>query len=138
MTERIEPTMKNSNGHTPADIDMEHELGQLLQTASVAPQSLPPMVKKVDDLGKMSGEAIMAQYEAAARSVEEMGEEVKERIAKLEAAMLECHKDMRLITEAAVFIREKGMAMQAQIEKASAVSHDIRTAVDEFKRKMGA
>ena len=135
MTEQIEPTMKNSNGHTPADIDMEHELGQLLKTAS---QPLVPMVKKVDDLGKMSGEAIMAQYEAAARSVEEMGEDVKERIAKLEAAMEECHKDMRLITEAAVFIREKGTAMRAQIEKASEVSNDIRSAVDEFKRKMGA
>jgi uncharacterized coiled-coil DUF342 family protein len=135
MTERIEPSMKNSNGHTPADIDMEHELGQLLKTAS---QPLVPMVKKVDDLGKMSGEAIMAQYEAAARSVEEMGEEVKERIAKLEAAMEECHKDMRLITEAAVFIREKGTAMRAEIEKASEVSNDIRSAVNEFKRKMGA
>lgn len=137
MTERIEPTMKNSNGHAPADIDMEHELGQLLKTAS-ASQPLVPMVKRVDDLGKMSGEAIMAQYEAAARSVEDMGEEVKDRIAKLEAAMEECHKDMRLITEAAVFIREKGIAVQAQIEKASAVSNDIRSAVNEFKRKVGA
>jgi hypothetical protein len=134
--ERIEPTlMKNSNGHAPPDIDMEAELGQLLRTSSKA---LPvPVTKKIDDLGRMSGEAIMAQYEAAARSVEDMGEHVKERIAKLEAAMVECHKDMRLITEAAVFIREKGIVVQKQIEEAAAVSNDIRSAVTEFKRKVG-
>ena len=137
MPERIEPNIalvpKNSNNLDQADIDMEHELGQLLRS-SAAPQ---PLVKRVNDLGKMSGEAIMAQYEAAATAVEDMGNEVKERIAQLEAAMEECHKDMRLITEAAVFIREKGAAMRAQIEKASEVSNDIRNAVDEFKRKVG-
>lgn len=142
-TERTEPTItplmstrlaKNSNGHAPGDIDMETELGQLLKRA--APPVTLPAIKT--DLGRMSGEAIMAQYEAAARSVEEMGEDVKERIAKLEAAMVECHNDMRLVTEAAVFIREKGKHVQALIEEASAVSNDIRSAVVEFKRKVGA
>jgi hypothetical protein len=127
VTKRLmSTTLKRS-----ADIDMEHELGQLLTAA-------PPSVAFVsDDLGRMSGEAIMAQYEAAAKSVEAMGEDVKDRVAKLEASLVECGKDMKLIAEAATFIRDKGKLMQAQIEEAAAATNEIRNAVAEFKRKVG-
>jgi septal ring factor EnvC (AmiA/AmiB activator) len=126
---------KNSNGHGLADIDLERDLGQLLAASTAPrPESLP---KPSDDLGRMSGEAIMAQYEAAAKSVEEMGENVKDRTAKLEAALADCDADMKLIREAATFIREKGKHVQAQIEAASAASNEIRSAVVEFKRKVG-
>jgi len=93
---------------------------------------------RIDELGRMSAEAVLSQYEAAARKVEEMGDDVKKRISDLEAALHECDDDLKLIGEAAAAIREKGKHVQVQIEEASALSRDIRTACEEFKKKIGA
>jgi uncharacterized protein YfcZ (UPF0381/DUF406 family) len=89
-----------------------------------------------DDLGRMSAQAVLAQYEAAAKSVESMGDEVKVRVAKLEAALQECDADMQLLAEAANAIREKGKLVYIQIDEASDVSKDIRAACAEFRKKI--
>ena len=135
---RIEPVVatKARRTHLPP-IDLEHDLEQILQRPTPLPVVMPS-VGNVGELGRMSAEAVLTQYEAAAKSVEEMGEDVKQRIVKLEAALAECHKDMQIIGECAQMIRDKGKLVQAQIEEASAVSADIRQACVEFKRKMGA
>jgi len=91
----------------------------------------------IDDLGRMSAEAVMAQYEAAAKAVEEMGVAVKERISKISAALIECDADMKEIAETANSIREKGKLVQAQIEEASALSSSIRDACVDFKKRVG-
>jgi len=121
----------------PNVLDLESEIGQVLQRQTPVPVVMPA-TSNVGELGRMSAEAVLTQYEAAARSVEEMGQDVKVRIQKLEAALTECHKDMQIITECAQMIRDKGKLVQAQIEEASAVSADIRSACVEFKRKVGA
>ena len=134
---RIEPaiTTKPKRTHLPA-IDLEADLAQILTRPTPLPVVMPT-AGNVGELGRMSAEAVLTQYEAAAKSVEEMGEDVKARIVKLEAALAECHKDMQIIGECAQMIRDKGKLVQAQIEEASAVSADIREACVEFKRKMG-
>jgi uncharacterized coiled-coil DUF342 family protein len=96
-----------------------------------------PDTTPLDDLGRMSAEAVLTQYEAAAKAVEEMGVSVKDRVAKIASALLECDKDMKEIAETAKSIREKGEHVRAQIEEASALSNDIRNACIEFKRKVG-
>jgi hypothetical protein len=91
----------------------------------------------LDDLGRMSAEAVLTQYEAAAKAVEDMGISVKDRVNKIAAALLECDADMKEIAETAKSIREKGEHVRAQIEEASALSNDIRAACIEFKKKVG-
>jgi hypothetical protein len=92
----------------------------------------------LEDLGRMSGEAVLTQYEAAAKAVEEMGQEVKARITSIEEALVEADRDLKMIEEAAHVIRDKGKRVQLQIEEASALSSDIRATVAEFKKKVGA
>jgi hypothetical protein len=89
-------------------------------------------------LGRLSAEAVQAQYETAAKSVEAMGDEVRVRIAKLEAALAECDADMRLIAEGANAIREKGKLVSLQIEEAAIQCKDIRDICDTLKAKLGA
>lgn len=89
------------------------------------------------DIGRLSAEAVLGQYEAAAKSVEGMGEEIKGRIKTLEAAMNEADKDLKLVAEAAQAIREKGKLVQTQIEEASNVSQDIRTMCTNLRKKIG-
>jgi len=90
------------------------------------------------DIGRLSAEAVLSQYEAAAVAVEGMGSEIKDRIKRLEDALVEADKDMKLVAEAAAAIREKGKLVYAQIEEASGLSKDIRDACADFRKKVGA
>jgi uncharacterized coiled-coil DUF342 family protein len=91
-----------------------------------------------EDVGRLSAEAVLAQYEAAAKGVETMGDEIKDRISKLETAMREADEAMKLVAEAAAAIREKGKMVHLQIEEATQLSKDIRDACVEFRKKVGA
>ena len=91
-----------------------------------------------EDVGRLSAEAVLAQYEFAAKGVETMGDEIKDRISKLETAMREADEAMKLVAEAAAAIREKGKLVHLQIEEATQLSKDIRDACVEFRRKVGA
>jgi DNA repair ATPase RecN len=60
-----------------------------------------------DNVGRLSMEDVQAQYEAATKSVEEMGQAVQDRFRRLDHALRECEKDMRLLAEVAQVIRDK-------------------------------
>jgi len=115
-----------SSGNFPTD-----PLDHVFKTPPAA-----PVKRELDDLGRMSADAVSAQYEAAASAFEEMGVEVTERVAKIGKALIECDKDLREIAEIAAQIRERGKHVQAQIEEASALSTDIRSAAIEVRRKL--
>lgn len=89
------------------------------------------------DVGRLSAEAVLAQYEAAAKAVEGMGDDVKIRIDRLEKALTEADQDLKLVAETAAAIREKGKLVQVQIEEASTLSKDIKDACAEFRKKVG-
>jgi hypothetical protein len=129
-------------GDHPVDLDrLEQELHTSLEKIPVpyynadAPKDFvksatPP------DIGRLSADAVLEQYNMAAKSVEEMGDEIKKRIAALEAALKECDADMKLLAEAAAAIRDKGKHAHSEIERTAAVSKDIRDIVDQIKAKL--
>lgn len=88
------------------------------------------------DIGRLSADAVLEQYNMAAKAVKDMGEEIQERIRALEAALRECDADMKLLDEAAQAIKEKGKLAHAEIERTSAVSKDIREVVAVIKSKL--
>jgi methyl-accepting chemotaxis protein len=90
----------------------------------------------VEDLGRMSAEAVLAQYETAAREFEIMGDEIKARIEKLQASLDDAHEALRLLADAAKAIRDKGQLAHAQIEEMSAVTKHVRDAVAEATKKI--
>jgi hypothetical protein len=117
--------------------DLENEIGDMLRDTRQRPV-IQPAAPQQDDIGRLSAEAVLAQYDHAAKCVEELGLEVKERIRKLEDQLKEADADLKLIGEAANKIREKGKLVHAQIEEASQLSKDIRETCAEFVRKVGA
>jgi len=118
-------------------VDINREIESIIAEPRAEVKANGVKLDGVDDLGRMSAEAVLAQYEAAAKAVEDMGASVKERISKITASLTECDVDMKLIAETAAAIREKGKLVQVQIEEASALSSSIRTACDDFKKKVG-
>jgi uncharacterized coiled-coil DUF342 family protein len=77
---------------------------------------------ETDNLGKMSAEAVRAQYEVAAKAFEIMGDEVKDRIDKLHASLELADASMKQLAEAAAAIREEGRLAHTQIEEMSGVA----------------
>jgi len=120
-------------------VDLD-SLEQDVQTALRRQHVLEPIGMPVTeaDIGRLSAEAVLAQYEAAARSVETMGDEMKNCASKLEVAMRESDAAMKAVAELAAAIREKGKLHQVQVEQATLMAKDITDACTEFRRKVGA
>jgi uncharacterized coiled-coil DUF342 family protein len=118
----------------PVDLDM---LEQEITSTTLDHSKLPTMQMQAEpDIGRLSADAVLEQFKMAAKSVEEMGVEVQERARALDAAMKQCDADLKILAEAAEMIREKGKHAHAEIERASAVSKDIRSIVDQIKSKL--
>jgi len=117
-----------------------HSGAQAIREGARMPRTtplIPTQMRGLDELGKMSAEAVLTQYEAAAKAVEDMGKEVTAMVRKLGQSLQECDNDMKVVAETAAAIREKGKHSQALIEQVSALSSEIRKTCDEFKKKVG-
>ncbi len=104
-------------------------------------KTTPPRLReapRIDELGRMSAEAVLAQYEATAQEVEKMGDTVKDSVKKLGQAMIECDNDMKVVMETAAAIRDKGKHNEALIARISDMSKVIREACAAFKKQMEA
>jgi chromosome segregation ATPase len=123
----------NQLSRTPVDL---HALERDISSPLPAVTLKQTQVQADPDIGKLSADAVLEQYNMAAKAVEAMGEEVQKRIRALEDAMKDCDEDMRLLREAADSIREKGQLAHAEIERTSAVSKDIREIVAAIKAKI--
>jgi uncharacterized coiled-coil DUF342 family protein len=136
----IEPTPMSQRRRLQAEeLDqLTRDTNRILE-ASMGVKAAPPDDPLDDDaqeLRQLTADAVMAQYEAAAKAVENMGEEVKGRITKLQNALDECHADLKLIDESAAVIRDKGKHAQAIIDEMSSLSSDIRKTCAEFRKKV--
>jgi len=87
------------------------------------------------DLRKLTGDAVLAQYEAAAQAVESMGNDIKQRIAKLTSALEECNDELKSLGETAQAIRERGKHTQAMIDETSAMLDGMRSVCADFRKK---
>jgi len=100
-------------------------------------QLMPTKMRELDELGQMSADAVLVQYQATAAEVEKMGAMVQDMVKKLGQSLQECDNDMKVVAETAAAIRDKGKHSQALIEQVSALSTEIREACAEFKKKVG-
>jgi hypothetical protein len=113
--------------------DLERDIKNLLGNGGT--HRAPPV--QHEDIGKLSAEAVLKQYEQTAKDVENLGVTVKEWIAKLEGVLKDCNDDLKLISDAAKHVRDKGDAIHAVIDQASAVSKTIRDTCADFTSKVG-
>jgi hypothetical protein len=113
--------------------DAEASIEQALAHAHRMPANKS---NELDELGRMSAEAVLTQYEATAKEVEKMGDLVKDMVKRLGQSLIECDNDMRVVAETAAAIRDKGKHSEALIQQVSALSTGIRQACEDFKKKM--
>lgn len=100
------------------------------------PEPSPMATPKPDDLGRMTAEAALKQHEVTAEAIEAMGNELRDRINKLNTAMGDCDLVLKEVAETANAIRDRGKHVHAQIDEAMSLAKAIRDACAEFRKKV--
>lgn len=130
----IEETLRNAEVLRPP----QHEdYAPLAVRAPTVP--MPTYVEHrdgVSQVGKLTAEAVVREYEAAAKEIDAMGTELKSRVEKLEAMKAEAVVVMDEIKETAARYRDEGKRIFLQIEDCALMTDEVRRACNDLKAKI--
>lgn len=114
-------------------------------TAGIRPDSslssvaLPDYVEHqqgVSRVGALSAEAVVRDYEAAAKEIESMGEELIDAAKKCEAMTAEVHAAIAYMRDTATAYREEAKKIFKRIEHCALFTEEVRKTCEEVKRRM--
>jgi hypothetical protein len=119
-----------------------HEPRPLVPPMVAAPaMAMPDYVEHRDgatEIGKLSAEAVVREYEAAAKEIEAMGTELIERVKQCEAMTRDALAVTEELKETAGRYREEAKRVFLQIEHCSTVTAEVRNTCTELKEKIAA
>jgi hypothetical protein len=101
--------------------------------------SMPGYVEHRDgatEIGKLSAEAVVREYEAAAKEIEAVGAELIERIAQCQAVTRDAFGMTAELKEIAERYREEAKRVFLQIENCSLMTAEVRKTCVELKEKI--
>jgi hypothetical protein len=138
-------------------IDLEREIEQEFrklppihesQPTDFAPPSvrnpdlgMPDYVEHSDgatEIGKLSAEAVVREYEAAAKDIEALGVELVEQARQCEAMSREALAVTEELKETAARYRAEAKRVFLQIENCSLVTAEVRKICEQMKEKIAA
>ena len=90
------------------------------------------------EIGKLSAEAVVREYEAAAKEIEAMGAELIERVKQCEAMTRDALAVTDELKDTAQRYREEAKRVFVQIEDCSLVTAEVRKTCLELKEKLAA
>jgi hypothetical protein len=102
-------------------------------------QLMPSYVEhhaSVDQIGKLSAEAVVAQYEGAVKSLEEMGATLIDCVKRAEGMAAGCKDTIAFVQDTAQKYREEAKLIFDRIEQASVMTAEVRSVCDEMRKKM--
>jgi phosphoglycolate phosphatase-like HAD superfamily hydrolase len=118
------------------------------RSASIAPPivgapalAMPEYVEHREgatEIGKLSAEAVVREYEAAAKEIEAMGAELIERVRQCEAMTRDALAVTRELKEVADRYREEAKRVFVQIESCSLLTAEVRKTCAELKERIAA
>ena len=88
----------------------------------------------VSEIGMLSAEAVVREYENAAKEIEAMGKETARRCVEITANVVNMLEDVR--TTAAHF-RKEAQRIFNDIESCSVLTEEVRTTCGALKKKIG-
>jgi hypothetical protein len=90
------------------------------------------------EIGKLSAEAIVREYETAAKDIEAMGAELIERVKQCEAMTKDALAVTEEMKETASRYREEAKRIFLQIENCTRMTAEVRKTCTELKEKIAA
>jgi chromatin segregation and condensation protein Rec8/ScpA/Scc1 (kleisin family) len=88
------------------------------------------------EIGKLTAEAIVGEYEAAAKDIEAMGAELIERVKQCEAMTRDALAVTQEMKETAMRYREEAKRIFVQIEDCSLITAEVRKTCTELKERI--
>ena len=90
------------------------------------------------EIGKLSAEAVLREYEDAAKEIEAMGTELVDLARRCEAAASDALAVTQELKDTAGRYREEAKRVFLQIENCSLVTAEVRKTCNELKEKIAA
>lgn len=90
----------------------------------------------VNEVGKLSAEAVVREYEAAAKQIEAMGAELQDAAKKCEDMTAGVHAMISEVKETAERFRDEGKRIFLQIEDCALMTAEVRATCDALKNKI--
>ena len=103
--------------------------------------AIPDYVEHRDgatEVGKLSAEAVVREYEAAAKEIEGMGRELMERVKQCEAMTQDALAVTEEMKETAARYREEAKRVFLQIENCTLMTAEVRKTCAELKEKLAS
>jgi hypothetical protein len=147
-----------ANGKFLELVDVERDIAQALtkspplrdQCAIGAIGFAPPKVRTpsapmpayvehhadVDQIGKLSAEAVVAQYEGAVKALEDMGTTLVDCVGRAEKMAAGCKDAISYVQDTAQKYREEAKLIFDRIEQASVMTAEVRSVCDEMRKKI--
>jgi hypothetical protein len=107
--------------------------------SSLPLKTLPEYVEHQDGVsraGALSAEALMRDYEVAAKEIEAMGAELINAAKKCEAMTAEVHTSIAYMRDTAAAYREEAKKLFKRIEDCALFTQDVRKACEDIKGRM--
>ena len=105
----------------------------------VPPEPLPNYVEHregVSRVGQLTAEAVVRDYEAAAKEIEAMGAELISAAKKCEAMTADVHTAIAFMRDTAASYREEAKKIFKRIEECALFTEDVRKTCETVKRRM--
>jgi len=134
--------------------DIERDIGDMIQIGDRALPSIHLVSKEdhplpkgpmpdyvehkdgVNQVGKLSAEVIVREYDAAVKEIEALGAELTVAAKRCEETVAGVHSMVKEIKELAASYREEGKRYFLQIEECSLMTSEVRTVCEELKNKI--
>ena len=116
-----------------------------IQAVEYTPRTPPPPVPEyvvhrddVSEIGKLSAEAIIKEYEETAKEIEAMGGVVREMVQRCEQLSATAAAMLKDIKATATRYRKEGKRIFNEIESCSSATDEVRRMCESFRDKIAA
>src|SRR4029079_1994845 len=113
----------------------------MLHAQSSKTLSMPEYVQHragATEIGKLSAEGVVREYEAAAKDIEAMGAELIQRVKQCETMTRDALAVTEEMKETAARYREQAKRIFLQIEECSLITAEVRKTCTELKDRIAA
>jgi hypothetical protein len=142
-----------ANGKNLATVDVDKDIAQVLKkvpprdhravdfvpSINRTPSPMPQYVEHradVDQIGKLSAEAVIAQYEGAVKALEAMGTTLIDCVKRAEKMAAGCKDAIAYVQDTAQKYREEAKLIFDRIQQASVMTAEVRSVCDEMRKKI--
>src|ERR1700745_4338461 len=118
---------------------LEADITGVRPGGSLASIALPDYVEHqegVSRVGALSAEAVVRDYETAAKEIESMGAELIDAAKKCEAMTAEVHDAIAYMRDTAAAYREEAKKIFKRIEVCALFTQDVRKTCEDVRRRM--